>query len=202
MQPRTLAYIALTLGVILVLGVIAYFVLPLNHVEAPLVQTEQATTTTATKAVLNEAEPRAVIGKELPGWHTYRSPYGFTIQYPSDWELSEEAQEGRWLAFGPQGPHGDGYDGFQHVFVRDASKTSVEQLIAETGDQFRDRKEVRESILLNGRPALRVIVTTASIPGWISEDIFITHGDKIIEISNGAISHSSFPQFASSFRIL
>ncbi|MEI7720061.1 MAG: hypothetical protein WCI89_02545 [bacterium] len=140
-------------------------------------------------------------------WQTYRSTNGFEIQYPPNW-IEQEHGDGHSsfgfvAAFGqkPFGP--DGYDG--ELFVVGNDFTSTEQFIAQMGKQFGDRQEKRESISVNGLSALKVTVTTPSIPSWIFKAVIIKRldrPDEIYFIHNGAIQSNDFEKFYGSFKLI
>lgn len=145
------------------------------------------------------------------GWQTYNSDYNFSIRYPSGWEvlfeddLSEfDYSSGKLfhLSFG-NGTHGYGYDGEFFVDVYDQFKAEVKNPIESIGDQFDDRQETSEEIMVNGMLATKTIITSSSNLEWIYEVVVIEDagGDYAYFISNGAIKNDRFDTFYNSFKI-
>jgi hypothetical protein len=78
----------------------------------------------------------------------------------------------------------------------------LEKNIAQIGDQFNDRKEVRKSIKLNNIRALFVTVTTQQSKDWISESVYFSKNNILFRIGNGAIKDERFKSFYESFKFL
>ncbi|MDP2704627.1 MAG: hypothetical protein Q8P01_05495 [bacterium] len=153
----------------------------------------------------------SVPAQSVPDWRVYESDYGFQIQYPQDWKVVNELDSKKVsypttillsVAFGT-GTYGyEGYDGEWFVFIYDKSSASVEGLIQDMGKQFSDRQEKRERITINGVSALKVVVTTPSIPSWVYEAVVVEQGNRIYYISNGAQQNDLFDEFYGSFRLV
>ncbi len=212
MNNRRFASITLVVASIVILASVgAYFILvkklsvrPSNSIVQPITNKQLIQPTHLPKTT-----PTQTSGT-LPTSQIYRSNYGFEVQYPKDWELfskfdskkedAEALTAFSGVTFSPKGPHGAGYDGKFFISIYDKQFSDVEPITRGMGAQFTDRQEKRESIMINGLPALKVIVTTPSIPDWYLEEVFIESQDYIYEISNGAIKDDLFAKFYSSFR--
>lgn len=141
-------------------------------------------------------------------WNTYSSQnYGFSIEYPKtiakyqgQWEYKEfpDTDGSVWVGFRPGAMEEDYLWG---VSVYD-DISSVDEVIAEQGQQRYDRKEIRENIALNGNPALLVTVTTNQNPDLISKTVIVEKNGKVYAISNGAVELPEFDNFYNSFKIL
>jgi len=180
--------IILVVIIIVLILIIGYLVL--NKKSPQMTQQRPVTnTTTATDKIAN--------------WNSYsNSTYGYSIKYPNDkgW-VSEE--NGSSVGFGTPSSKSGGYIWGVEVWgagIKDKNITNPEDLIALSGNQFSDRKEVRENITINGIPALLVIVTTKQVPDWVSNKVYIERNNKIYVISNGAINNSDFAVFYNSFK--
>ena len=185
-------------------------------VTEPLVPTQQNTNTGAQPVVSNQptqtyTPPKittAQPGGTVSAWQTYRSSYGFEIQYPPAWKIVNEAGDGKagypgWVVSFGTGTFGNqGYDGELFVFAYDKSSTNIEQYIKDMGKQFTDRQEKRENITINGVPALKVVVTTHSISTWDYEAVIVEQQNRFYVMHNGAVKRDSFTDFYKSFKIV
>lgn len=133
----------------------------------------------------------------LGEWSEYKDrKKGFTIAHPKGTEAV--AFDGG-VGIRPLG----GKDFFWGLLYFDKTDGKTEELISDMGKQFKNkRRERRENILLNGIQALRVIVTTTSIPNWKHEQVFIEKGTTLYVVSNGAIPNSDFELFYQSFMFI
>jgi len=144
----------------------------------------------------------------ISNWNTYSSTkFGFTIKYPKmiskyneSWQYEEIGlgSTGTMIGFGAPSSKSGGYIWGVGIFT---DKT-VEQLIKEQGQQFTDRKESRKNIVVNGKSALFVTVTTNQYPDWISKTVYVEQNGKIYVISNGAVEIPEFDYFYNSFATL
>ena len=76
----------------------------------------------------------------------------------------------------------------------------IQKMIAQTGSQFEDRKEVKSSLVIGESiPAQMVTVTTNKYPDWISKTIYFEHKGKLYVIGNGAVQDDRFATFYNSF---
>lgn len=140
----------------------------------------------------------------INGWNSYVDyDLGFGIQYPNkvssnqysgDWEYSEKI--GNSVSFGTPDSKSGGY--IFGVYV--TTDKSLEELIADDGKQFDDRKETRESITVDDHQAILVTVTTNELPDWISKQVFIQKDSNIYTIGNGATGLPEFDIFYKSFK--
>lgn len=147
---------------------------------------------------------------ETTGWQTYRSYYGFQIQYPPEWRViyeqdfktrADQAQSPRIdVSFGTGTFGNEGYEGDFFIEVYDKTLVDVTQTIKDMGSQFSDRQEKREHIVVGGVPALKTVVTTAEVPNWVYEKVIIEQRDKVYVIHNGAMEHDLFDEFYNSIR--
>jgi len=141
-------------------------------------------------------------------WQTYRSSYGFEIQYPPAWKIVSEAGDGKagypgWVVSFGTGTFGNqGYDGELFVFAYEKSSTNVEQYIKDMGKQFSDRQEKRGNITINGISAVKVVVTTPSVPTWDYEAVIIEQQNRFYVMHNGAVKRDSFTDFYKSFKLI
>jgi hypothetical protein len=141
-------------------------------------------------------------------WNTYNSTkLGFTIDYPKkiskyneNWQYEEFSVGGTntMVGFGTPSSKSGGY--FWGVSLY--NDKTIEQLIAEQGKQFSDRKEARKNITVDGKSAILVTVTTNQYPEWVSKTVFLEQGEKVYVIGNGAIEIPEFDNFYNSFKTL
>ncbi|MDX1608150.1 MAG: PsbP-related protein [Candidatus Spechtbacterales bacterium] len=147
---------------------------------------------------------------DTSNWQTYRNEeYGFEIKYPDKLEGLSENIQGDWEVSDTFADRGDIYFGTPKSRIGGyiwgisvEEKANLEELIAQQGSQFTDRKEVREDVVVNGTSALKVTVTTGQYEDWISENIYIERDNKVIHISNGAVYMPEFESFYKSFRFI
>lgn len=141
-------------------------------------------------------------------WKTYvNNKINFSIQYPNEidsytdnwvYEGYESPSADFSVGFGPLSSKSGGYIWSVNVY---SSKT-LEQIINEMGQQFKDRKETRENILIDNQSAVLVTVTTNEVENWVHKEIYIKQGNKIYAIGNGAIDEPEFEQFYKSFKFI
>ncbi len=176
--------------------------------EAPVpVIVDSATILTDTLTKTTPTQPTDV----AMAWQTYRSSYGFEIQYPPVWKIVSELGSKKVsypttillsVSFGTGTFGNEGYDGELFVSAYDKQSISVEQYIKDMGKQFSDRQEKRENLTLNGVPAVKVTVTTPSHPSWIYEAVIVEQQDRFYVMSNGAVKRDSFTDFYKSFKLI
>ena len=201
--------------VVIVVGAGAYFLMT-KKPSAPSTNsttefpTTQQNTNVGTQPTQTNTPPKTTPAQPASTWQTYRSSYGFEIQYPQGWKIVNELDSKKVsypttillsVSFGTGTYGNEGYDGEWFVFVRDKSSASVEGLIKDMGKQFSDRQEKRENITINGVSALKVIVTTPSTPSWVYEAVIVEKGNSIYFVHNGAIKNDLFDKFYSSFKL-
>jgi len=144
---------------------------------------------------------------EAGDWQTFTSKRGgFTIQYPLRLAVGPTKVDETWEApgdnfdyvvFGPPSSREGGY--IWGVFF-DKKATELEKIVADQGSQFLDREVKREDILVDGQSAVLVTAKTDSEPKWVSKVVYIPKGDKLYQITNGAIDAPEFETFYKSFR--
>lgn len=145
-------------------------------------------------------------------WKTYNSPsLHFSIKYPSklktctadggetfcedEW-VYEESQSG--VAFGTKSSKIGGWLWSVSVFQK--SKYNKEAIIKDVWSHMTDRKEKRADILINGKSATLVTITSDSFPGTEIRDVFIETGTDIYMI--GGNSSPEFETFYKSFDLI
>ena len=144
---------------------------------------------------------------DTSGWQTYRNEkYGFEFKYP----FVVNGVEGRWIFVpsdhgeevnGGLGPISSKPGGYIWGFTMyDNNNFNLEESINRTGDQFADRKETRENILIGGAPALLVTVTTNEVEGWINKHIYLERDGKTFIMSNGSVDRPEFEAYYKSLR--
>ncbi len=152
----------------------------------------------------------AIGNQSTKDWPIYKSDYGIEVKYPLGWKVIQEVDSKKVnfptafllsVSFGTNNLGNSGYDGDFFLFVYNKSADNVEDLIKEMGDQYRDRQEERESMIINGIKGLRVSVTSPTNPRWNYEAVFFEDEQKIFFLSNGAIPNSQFSGFYDSFTL-
>lgn len=157
----------------------------------------------------------------LIAYKTYTNKeYDFSIKYPIkieglcnsantspqlnpnpdlNWEIYEQVsdQESQ-ISFGPKCSKMGGYLWGVNIH----KNLDIENLIRQIGIQFPDRKEVRENIIVNGKRALLVTVTTNQIDNWVGKAVFIINNGDIFDIENGAVIMPEFNDFYNSFTFI
>lgn len=136
-------------------------------------------------------------------WVNYTSTnYNLSFFYPKNWQVSDtiSTEQGAFSGIGLIAP--TAMSNFQWVIsAHQTSATTVEKLIAEIGQQFTDRQVQKDKITVSGLAATKVLVTTATIPEWHQETVFVTKDKTIYQISNGAVKDDKFETFYQSIII-
>ena len=130
-------------------------------------------------------------------WNTYtNTKYGYSVEYPKDWRVIPVT--GAATADGPAfaSPTTQGDTDWGIIII---SGQTVDQVIADVGSQWSDRKESRETVTFNGITATKATVTTNQYPNWKSVDIVFAHSGKVFHLTNGAIDRPAFVDFYQSF---
>lgn len=152
-------------------------------------------------------------------WNSYiNEAYGFAIAYPDylrktdniwlreKWEYREHAYKSSaeindgylyYVGFGPLESVPGGMVWGITVFN---DNISVEKVIGNIGNQFKERDEERKNILINGTDAILVTVTTPEDKSWISKNVIIQKDDYIYSISGDDLIE--FKDFYNSFLLL
>ncbi len=136
-------------------------------------------------------------------WVNYTSTnYNLSFFYPKGWKIedtvSDQVGEVSGISLTPPTM---GEDALWGILVDKSSDTTVDKLITDIGKQFTDRKVEKAKITVNGLPATKVLVTTATIPEWYSETVMIAKDKTIYQISNGAVKDDKFEIFYQSIII-
>ncbi len=175
--------------------------------------TDTSVTTSSTATVTSSASPTTASTSSTStttNWQTYtNNTYAFSIKYPTTLDLDiEGADDEKWIAkafdpsadnaadglkqsisFGPPSSAPGGY--IWGINIYDKNKKSIEDLIKTHGSQFKDRKEERKAITINGISATLVTVTTQQIDGWVAKAVLFEKNGNIYDISNGAVDKNS-----------
>ncbi|MBU1203434.1 hypothetical protein KKH39_05320 [Patescibacteria group bacterium] len=144
----------------------------------------------------------SVQGEEQNYWQTYtNNQYNFSIEYPDDWTVADVDSIGPSLTvgFSPKDLTGDFQWG---INIYNKNEKTVEELIADVGDQFLDRQESRQNIVIGGINAIKATITTDQYDNWNAEYIVFENGAYIFTISNGAIPDDNYEQFYNSLVFL
>lgn len=136
-------------------------------------------------------------------WNTYTSgKFNFTIKYPKrisayneNWQYEEF---GNQVGFGTPSSKSGGY--IWGVYV--SEDKNIEELMKESGSQFSDRIESKQNIVVNGKSAILLTVTTNQVKDWVSKNVYIQDRGKVYAIMNGAVEHPEFDLFYNSFKFL
>ena len=156
--------------------------------------------------VLEEAELTAIDVETVPepeveevstianNWQSYQNnELGFKINYPQDWVYEEFDNT---VYFGTPESKSGGY--IWGIFIHQPSE--LEKVIAQMGDQFKDRKESRSEVVVNKNiTGTMVTVKTNKYPNWISKTVYFENNDQLFAIGNGAIDDDRFEIFYKSF---
>jgi hypothetical protein len=140
-------------------------------------------------------------------WNIYGSEeLGFSIAYPNGYGATTFTEK--------KGIGIQKFEGIETVYSKNrkfvwgvllfpSDSVLLEDLISDMGKQFSAfRRERRESFELNGAPALRVVVTSTTVPNWKHEQVFVNTDSIIYVISNGAVPNADFELFYNSFLLL
>ena len=132
-------------------------------------------------------------------WNTFiNTEKSFSIKYPNDWRVRDDG-----FGFILLRPPHIKEDYIWAISSFKTNEKSIEELIADIGDQFElNRAEKREAVQIGKLPATKVTVTTSEVPGWQAENIFIETNGMIYQLSNGAVPDEKFETFYKSFNLL
>ncbi len=121
-----------------------------------------------------------------PVWQSYTNSGAlYEVQYPIGWRVVPyNIGEG-------YGPKEIGEDVLWGINFYEKKDFTLDKVAAEFGEQFSDRKQVKEDIMVNNIPAVKFITTTASIPDWYLVNIVVERGTSYIVMSNGAITNEN-----------
>lgn len=128
-------------------------------------------------------------------WQEYQNEQiGFHIKYPQDWVYEKYNNE--VIYFGTPESKTGGY--IWGIFIHQPNE--LEKVIAQMGDQFTDRKETREEVMVNNNiTGTLVTVTTNKYPDWILKTVYFEKDGQLFAITNGAIDDDTFEAFYKSF---
>lgn len=141
-----------------------------------------------------EPEPETEEPTIANNWQNYQNDkLGFRIKYPQGW-VYEEFDTG--IYFGTPESKSGGY--IWGIFIHQPSE--LEKVIAQMGEQFEDRKELRSEVTVNKNiTGTMVTVTTKKYPDWISKTVYFENNGQLFAIGNGAIDDDRFESFYKSF---
>ncbi|MBP6859705.1 MAG: hypothetical protein KBC69_03760 [Candidatus Magasanikbacteria bacterium] len=138
----------------------------------------------------------------LLNWQTYTNDnFSFKIRYPKEWVYKEYSNDysGKDIFFGPVSSASEGY--IWGITIFEVSK--LEEVIAQIGQQFSDRKENRKPIIFGkDLHGTEVTGTTNELPNWTSTMIFIERDGHVFVIADGAMQDPDFKLFANSFEFI
>lgn len=177
--------------------------LSINSLDHSLTRGEMAEIIYRLKSGNNDKSSRSYEDLQVSSDTTfYTHPDGFyTVSIPDGWQLVAEWEN--QVSFGQKTRiGGHGYDGELFIFMYDSRHQNVDTLAREMGAQFTDRREKRESVVVDGRSATKVTVTTPSVPGWVYEQVMVQADGWIYALSNGATPNSHFVPFYESFHLI
>lgn len=142
--------------------------------------------TPSTIVVTPTSNPVVSQSTDYFGWSSYTNQGAlYEIKYPSGWRVVPyNTGEG-------YGPKEIGEDVLWAINFYEKSKYTLDQVAAEFGKQFSDRKQTKQNVTINGLSAAKYITTTPSAPDWYYETLVIERGSSYIVISNGAINSES-----------
>jgi len=134
---------------------------------------------------------------ETVGWNVYRNEeYGYEVKYPKDWVYKEYNNA---IYFGTPESKSGGY--IWGISVQQPNE--LEKLISQTGNQFDDRKEIREKAMIDKNiSGILITVTTNKHDDWISKKIYFEKNGKLFVIENGSIVDDRFKAFYNSFEFV
>lgn len=173
----------------IVFGISGYFLGKTTNIPQDI-SYEQKTVVEETAVLTTQptSTPKVNYDADYSKWQTYTNqdvylPY--EIKYPNEWRL---VQYNLGIGFGPQEVKEDVLWG---VAYYETAYYTLDQLAAEFGKQFSDKKQTRQDIKINNIPAIKFTTTTPSITDWYSESIVIPTDTTYIVISNGAITNEN-----------
>ena len=133
--------------------------------------------------------PTEFSNSPAPGWPSYKNADGeFTILYPPGWRVVDGFG---YVGFGPKDMQ---EDIIWMVSYYSKGAKSKQALIDEMGSQFKDRRVATDDIIVNGRPAAKVTVTTPQFVDWSYVQIIMESPTKIYAVSNGAFTNDKLQQ--------
>lgn len=152
-------------------------------------------------------ETERVMQNNSDNWKRYTNiKYSFNILYPAsiegyegEWEyLEHQFQDSFLVGFRPKSITED-YVWTVNVYT----DKDMEELINDDGNQFENRSQSRENIILDNQEAI-LVTTRAQLPDgsdWEMKRVFMEYRDKVYAIGNGAMEKNEFRQFYESFRL-
>jgi hypothetical protein len=195
--------ILLVLGLIVGVGItFAYF--QLKSKPAPQPQPTTTTQTTSQPSPTSKVTPTASLD-QTANWKIYtNTKLNFSVKYPTttskfneNWYY-EEGGVGQVVRFGTPSSKSGGL--IWAINAYDKGYSNLENLISIPGSQFKDRKEARQDITVDGIPAKLVTLTTKEFKDWIHKGIYFEKDGKIYEITNGSVDQPEFELFYKSFK--
>jgi len=189
MNQKTVIVILVVVIVILI-GTTAYFA-TINKANQPVAPVQ--------KVVQQPAQPTVPSTDETVGWQTYQNKqYGYQIKYPQGWTVAESDSSG---IIGLRMPNKklQGGDFEADVFIT-FETSGIQDIINGTGSQFSYRKVSKEDIIIGKNiPAVKLTVSTPSIPDWISHHLLVGAVSGVFDVNDGAQNTPEFWKIASTF---
>ena len=187
--------------------------------ETPIIATQEPTATTPDHAAGLSAKDSST-----EDWKTYENKdYGFSFKYPKTVDAPERSIKGseewktyviepyetnkksgsiQWVYIVHESSRPGGF--IWGVLVYDANKKNIEGLMKESGDQFDDRKENVEKVVVDGETWTMQTVSTAKFSDWVAKGLYLEKNNSIYYITNGAIGSGniadSFEGFYKTFK--
>lgn len=171
----------------------------INNLQNQLSQTQSVPTTGFDSSPT--PSPGQKVGKTVD-WQVHMDySNAYSIKYPDGWGKIDFDFNSGGIGVGPGEVKEGEWDTKWSVNIYNSSATTIEEVISDIGDQFEDRNEKRENVVIwaGNIKAIKVTVTTSQYSDWYAETVIFEHYGKIFSISNGAIKDSNFELFYKSF---